>query len=195
MATTTWNPSDKSASVTLSGGNLVASTPGGGFFAVRGSTSKSSGKWVFEINIDTGTQHMVGFANSAQVLTTYPGATGNNSIGYYSSAGERFLNGSSAAYGTGFALGDDVMCCVDADARTCFFIRNGTSYASIDISAISGALFPCWSSNTSAAVTTNFGATAFVNTLPSGYDAWNNDAGGGGIVVPVFMNQYRQRRA
>lgn len=179
MATTTWNPSDKNASVTLSGGNLIATSAGGSFQSVRGSTAKSSGKWVFEINVDSGTQHMLGLANASEALTNFPGASGNNSVGYYSAGGLKYINGSSAAYGAGYAINDDVMVCVDVDARTCFFIRAGTTNGSIDISAITGDLYAMWSCNTAGANTVNFGGSAFVNTVPSGYEAWNNDAGGG----------------
>lgn len=48
--TTTWNPADKSAATTLSSGNHVASSTAGNNGA-RGTTSKSSGKWYFELPV------------------------------------------------------------------------------------------------------------------------------------------------
>src|SRR3989344_5257710 len=46
----TWNPSDKSASITFSGSDLTATGPTSGstFFSVRATIGKSSGKWYWE---------------------------------------------------------------------------------------------------------------------------------------------------
>src|SRR5262245_9189902 len=48
-AVTTWNPSDKTANITLSNGNLTAQNTDGTNSAARGTTSKSSGKHYFEV--------------------------------------------------------------------------------------------------------------------------------------------------
>lgn len=45
----TWNPSDKSANVTLSNGNLTATiTANTAFYGARATIGKSSGKWYWE---------------------------------------------------------------------------------------------------------------------------------------------------
>ncbi len=77
-ADSTWNPSDRSASITLTGGNLVAT--GGAFAAasVRGTLSKSSGKHYFECLVNAhnvagggGTPRLrVGIATGAHSLAT-----------------------------------------------------------------------------------------------------------------------------
>ena len=45
----TWNPADKGADITLSGGNLVATHTSDNAATVRANVGKSSGKWYWEI--------------------------------------------------------------------------------------------------------------------------------------------------
>jgi hypothetical protein len=48
----TWNPSDKNANVTLSGGNLTASVASWTtHYAARATIWKSSGKWYWEVTV------------------------------------------------------------------------------------------------------------------------------------------------
>lgn len=49
-----WNPSDMTAGVTLSGGNLIATDTGGGsasFLKGRGTVGYSSGKYYYEFKV------------------------------------------------------------------------------------------------------------------------------------------------
>jgi hypothetical protein len=82
---TTWNPSDKAANVTLSGGNLtaadlVANTNAG----VRATTGKSTGKFYFEIAIvQVATWYTaIGFGTTAETLLDFPGRTGAGVHGF-----------------------------------------------------------------------------------------------------------------
>src|SRR5678815_4374362 len=52
MANTTFNPSDKSAGITLSGGNLIA-TYGGSAGSVRTTDRQVSGKFYWEFTLTT----------------------------------------------------------------------------------------------------------------------------------------------
>lgn len=75
-ATCTWNPSDKDASITLSGSNLIATgTASSAWKGVRGTTSNvTSGKWYFEakVRLNTGSgQWMIGIGNASATLTNY----------------------------------------------------------------------------------------------------------------------------
>jgi hypothetical protein len=81
---TTFNPSDKNANITLSGGNLTASQNGASntWCAVRSTSSKTSGKWYFELTInayDGGNGILFGLANSTMSLANgnYPGVDVN----------------------------------------------------------------------------------------------------------------------
>jgi hypothetical protein len=84
-AAVTWNPVDKAATVTLSGGDLIATSSGAGTEGtVRSTTSKSSGKYYFEarmLNYDNN-RPSIGIANATQSLTTGLGLTVNSNAIY-----------------------------------------------------------------------------------------------------------------
>lgn len=67
----TWNPLDKNPNVTLSNFNLDANVGGATFYAVRSNTSRSTGKFYFEIEkLGSSTnQTIIGIATSAADLT------------------------------------------------------------------------------------------------------------------------------
>lgn len=140
-AVTTWNASDKAASVDLTNGNLTATKTGtDGQAAVRSSTGKTTGKWVYKVTINTfgaASEGGCGFANAAYVLSSYLGASANDvsfnlddNIWYNS--GDRgtwtALPGADLTPPLSFFLAIDV----DAtDARVSF---NGTDWsAAIDV--------------------------------------------------------------
>lgn len=53
-STDTWNPSDKNTNITLTNGNLTAAmSAGGNWFGVRTVGAHNSGKWYFEMTVDT----------------------------------------------------------------------------------------------------------------------------------------------
>src|SRR5215813_13939651 len=94
---TTWNPSDKSAGVSLSNGNLTAVIASGtGDQGARSTTSKTSGKFVFEVTFnqvgasvaDTGAG--IGLSGA-----TFPGLGSNASSGamIYVNGGNIWVNG------------------------------------------------------------------------------------------------------
>lgn len=106
---TTWNPSDKSANITLTNSNLTATLSVSSANGVRSTTSNSSGKWYFEItatNISAST-FRVGFANATQSLTALFGASANSGA-YIANNGNFDINasviGSSASWTTGAVL-------------------------------------------------------------------------------------------
>ena len=66
---TTWNSADKTANVTLSGGDLTVATTAVGFGGVRSVASKSSGVWYYEITVNTVGVTGVGFSNSTHSLS------------------------------------------------------------------------------------------------------------------------------
>lgn len=68
--TTTWSTTDKSAGITLSGGNLVATTSAtNAYKTVRGTNAKYSGKWCYEFTLNNAANDMwVGLGNSHAAL-------------------------------------------------------------------------------------------------------------------------------
>jgi hypothetical protein len=87
--TTTWNPSDKCANITLSGSNQIA-TGGSVWCTVRATTSFTEGtatKRVYNITVTAVASNdwIAGFANSGMSLTNYPGQSGT-SFGWQSDA-------------------------------------------------------------------------------------------------------------
>ncbi len=174
IAPTTWNPSDKSANITLSGSNLTATDTATDTRAlVRATTSKTSGKWHFEATLVSGTVSPgIGVANATASLTAYLGVD-NNGIGWFCT-GSVNRNGGQQGVVDSYAATDILAVEVDLDNHLIYFQKNGGSRSSgFDISAITGALFPTFSGyDLNSAMTANFGHTAFTITPTSGYSAW-----------------------
>ncbi len=174
----TWNPSDKAASFTLSGGDKIAApdssgTPG----KVRATIGKSSGKWYWEyVIVSYASDVYVGVATSAASVDTYTGAEATS----WSMRGDTFgvdknTNGTPTAYGgTGtLSPGDVIGVALDMNAGTIVFYINNTSQGTA-FTGLTGTLYPSvGDSGTFSAptITANFGATAFTYTPPAGYNA------------------------
>jgi hypothetical protein len=83
---TTWNPSDKNSSVTLSNGNLTyTSSAAGSYVAVRATNSLSSGKAYYEFTWTSlpasNSFGVIGIGSSSASLSNYVGSTPTYSIG------------------------------------------------------------------------------------------------------------------
>jgi hypothetical protein len=180
-AGTTWNPSDKSANIGLTGGNLTATSTGAG--AVR-ATNFISGtdKVFFSVTYD-GNQSAIGVGDSTASLSTQPGSDTTHSIAYrpQTASGDVYYNGSSVATIGQATAGDVIYCCIDFANGKIWFARNNGNYnnsgtanpatntGGITIS-VTGNLYPLWyAAATGTATTANFGATTFARAAPSGY--------------------------
>src|SRR5215472_115774 len=201
-ATTTWNPADKGAHITLSANNLLATMAAGsaGDEGVRSTTSKSSGKWVYEMGYnfpggavsDTG----CGIANGS---ATFPGLGGNGNLGAM-----LFMGASGPLYVNTFHYGSPVnsnwtsaamttMWALDVGNNKLWFAtsNNGlwnndvlanqnpaTNTGGINLTTPAGVTGPYYAAcvitagNTGQAFSVNFGQSAFVNAVPSGFSAW-----------------------
>ena len=174
----TWNPSDKSAKITLSNGNLtLTKTVSTGYSCVRATSFKSSGKWYFEVRSDTQSGTF-----TLGIATT--GANLNQKVGYgaygygYASNGQKSYNGSSGNYGATFSAGDIIRVAFDMDAGKVWFAKNNSWQASGDpvagtneaYSGISG-LFTGMAGFTGLndAGTARFSSASFTYTPPSGF--------------------------
>lgn len=188
----TWNPSDKSANITLSSGNLVATKTAGGeannasLRATQGRDAADAGGFYFEVVVTTATTSpfiVVGVANSSQVLTSYIGNS-TNGWSYYEQTGDKYTGGSGSAYGSSYTTGDVIG--VLLKNGKLYFRKNGTWQNSADPDAetgaaftgLTGTLYPAASlyraSSPSHVITGRFKASAFSGSIPTGAAAWES---------------------
>jgi hypothetical protein len=183
-APTTWNAADKSASITLSGGDTVATGSGvvGGVRAVKGI---STGKFYYEATMTTwaagGTA--IGLALAGASLTTQSG--GVVCVARTSRLIQINGAGAGASLGGTGTSGDIIGIAVDLTGKL-FWARlaptgnwnnnasnnPATGVGGVNIAAIAtGAMFPWFIAGTVAGdkVTMNFGASAFSGAVPSGF--------------------------
>lgn len=193
VRTTTWNPADKNAGITLSGGDLTLQTSGVNQ-SVRASVGRSRGRRYFEVirvsgGVDVG---IAGLASISSSLSTYIGGTAT-SIG--STRPNTLLSTAIVGYSNMF---DNSVAwnsiAVDLEANLAWFrfstnnwnlnsgLAGGYSDAQvsagtggIDISALGSIIYPAAGSDASTGgnITANFGGSAFVLTVPSGFVSWN----------------------
>jgi len=125
-ALTTWNPADKSANVALSNGDKTMTGTGGGVGLVRGTTSKSTGKWHFEITIDAtpGTTPAYGIAAASLALTSSPTGAGN-AAGATAVDGFIYVGGVYQNVDVPATAGQTVAVELDLDNNLIFFQRAG----------------------------------------------------------------------
>lgn len=182
---TTWNPSDKSANITLSNANLtaVSGSGSGGLGGVRGIAGRSSGKYYFEVTSTTASSSYLGLALSTNTLF----GNSTNAVGV-NAGGSIFVSGSVQGSSVP-GLGGGVILCIAVDlSASLIWFRVGasgswnalsgtannpaTGTGGINIAAIAGTLYPWFcTANASENVTANFGASAFSGAVPSGFTA------------------------
>ncbi len=188
---TTLNPADIAADLTLSGGNLTLTRDGtnnNAWRCNRATTSKSTGKWYFEVQwvVYGGNGGAIaGWTTAGASLTTYPGANTNTGGWNYDSSPTFFYySGSSVGGGAQGNPGDYEYFCIDFDAGK-FWVKStnvagwvgggdpalGTSPSGTFTP--NTVLFPvCGHYYATSQGVINFGATAFNGTIPSGFTAW-----------------------
>jgi hypothetical protein len=185
---TTWNPSDKNAGITLSGGNLIA-TYTGGLSSVRAAASKTSGKYYWEITVTTsGSNAAYGLVTGNFPLGQHF-AGGGSSIGCVgvNSTGAITVNNSSSGQPNIPAIvNGDILCfAIDLTAGR-FWVRRGAAgvwngsvpgdpaAGTVGIAMPFGstlAAYPAWYAQNTSTITANFGDSAFAGTVPSGFTA------------------------
>ena len=185
----TWNPSDKGANVTLSNGNMSAEANAANADSVRATTSKSSGKWYWEILIDRNTVdgNTVGAGTSSASLVEVPGYDANG-YGYNSASGEKIHSNSWVAYGSDFTTNDIIGIALDLDNGKIWFAKNNVWQASGNpatgtnaaYTGLSGIFFPMYSPKSEYdpdppdKATARFTAAAQTYSSPSGFSAFEN---------------------
>jgi hypothetical protein len=124
----TWNSADKNAGVTLSNGNLTAtSSSSSAWQAVRSTMPKNgTGKYYFEVTCNTLNANgvMIGISDNALSLSSYPGNS-TYSWGWWS-INSKYYHNSGETAGPTYAQGDIVMVAFDISAGKLWFGKNGT---------------------------------------------------------------------
>lgn len=170
---TTWNPSDKSADITLSNGNLTATAPAGSWRNVRATRGHSTEKRYFEAIAVTDRSVFIGVATTDSAFSGSVGSDAksagyaliHNAIFAWAGAGV-YLDGSAA-------LADIVGIAVDFEAKTCKFFRNNVQIGEVSFLDSFLPLFPRVSLS-GCGVTARFAAASFTYSPPEGYSAWDS---------------------
>lgn len=186
-ATSTFNPSDKAAAITLSNGNLTGTgTASGGDDLVRSTNSKTTGKLYYEGTMTlNAAETALGIANSTASLTAFLG-TDNNGVGLYRS-GNVFIGGSNVMSGPSMNNGDIFGVAIDFGAQLIWWRNNNastvwnaggtanpaTGVGGQSFAAITGPYFFCFDiPGTATAVATVNPGNSFNVAAPSGFSAW-----------------------
>ena len=196
----TWNPADKATQVTLSNGNLTAVATAGAAYGVRGTSAFGNGKFYFEMKAIGTIGHCgIGIANPTSAMSSVNISSGTAFV--YVDNGATLVNGAAGITVAPCVNGDTLCVAVDLINKMIWYRTNGgnwnnnssnnpsTNVGGIDISAVTGALYPFifWNNVSSPTVTANFGATSFAQILPSGFSGAAGSTGTGAGTVDLSL--------
>ena len=137
----TGNPLQTNDLPTFSEGNLAFTSGSNHYKSGVSTIGVSSGKWFMESKFVSGTTHINGVIDeadlNAQSLTHPTAGVGftTNSVGYISGSGNRFIADGSASYGASYTTGDIIGIALDLDSgtKTVTFYKNGASQGAINL--------------------------------------------------------------
>lgn len=192
--TTTWNPSDKSVGITLSGGDLTATTAGGDNYSVRANFSASTGKLYCEFAVSANDNNYYNGVGIAKIASGLGDNYAGNSGSLITEFGQVVINNANilgypyVSQPSGSPPGPPYVAAmaVDLDAALIWFkigsdYWNGsisadpaTGVGGFDISFLAGvAVAPVMAASTATmTATANFGDSAYTYTPPSGFGPW-----------------------
>lgn len=158
--------------------DLKVKTSGDAKGCIRANVGKSTGRWYWEVTLDSTDAPMIGLGIEAVAQAAMPFlAPGSMYFYYYSSTydvrkdGSVFMN----AVRRQMNVGDVVGVALNADTMQVEFFVNGVSvHSSILTSAIGKKVYPILSdggAGGSAGLTANFGQTAFKYAAPNGFNS------------------------
>jgi hypothetical protein len=186
------NPADKHADITLTGSNLIIDDDGSVTRkAVRAVTSKSSGRWYFELTLNAmaANSMAVGWMDTNNALTWHIGEDPDDPCwGYRLTQGEEWYQGGSTTLTGGVAVTSDIiMVAVNFGTGKIWYGLNGTWLESGDPGAdtnpvrsnIAGTLYPAVSTyNNAHQATFNPGSSAFSYSIPDGFTSYDGSQQG-----------------
>lgn len=211
-ALSTWNPSDASAGITLSGNNETATSTATGGAGVRSTSSKASGKACVQVMLATATNNnAVGISTSAEVLTGYLGGSGSLGVGLYADyGGQPIYSNATSVGGTATPAnshsGDVVTIALDATAQKVWFSDGAmvtagapwdnsttdnpaTGTGGISISSLSPPYF--LEANTQDSGTVFVANFTPSSGCPSGFPTWDTAVASSGGPITVILGQAR----
>ena len=168
----TFDPAKKGSSVTLSGGNLIASFTAALAMALC-TVGKSSGKWYWEIEWTSGPNGLcVGIAQTQSNYNTNLGAPANGwSYTTFFTGSYKQNGGTAPAYGTPAVVGDIIGVALDMNLNQITIYRNNVSLG-VMFTGLYGTVFPAVGSYLyPTVITARFAAGSFTCTPPAGFNA------------------------
>jgi hypothetical protein len=154
---------------------------------VRGTDGKGSGKWYFEVTINSivaGDTTALALSNLTQDITSGFFGDSNNSISFYGDANV-YRGNSQIGPNVVFANGNVVCFAVNCDDDKVWVrVDNGdwndtpgadpgaNDTNHYNIAVITGDIYIAAGLANTAQVTLNVGATSFTQAVPSGFSAW-----------------------
>jgi hypothetical protein len=171
-----WNPADKDSSISLSGGNLVATktTTGAGVGCVRGDIGMKAGQayWETTHNYTGSATFTVGVATASFPLTNFPGVFLGAAAAAIRQDGNVYQNGSLIGNAGAISNGSIVRHWYDRDSGKYSIAVDGGDWFSAQIQlqqvpqyAIVGMSRPV---GATVSCTANFGESPFVYPIPEG---------------------------
>lgn len=190
MADTTFLPSTASANVALSNGNLTATASSTAIGGVQSQDSQNAGQFYVEFTYTTiaGGSTGAGFCTPAATYTGLSSGNGLLGLVVYKSGTVR-LNGATAVTIGALSNGALVCAAIDLTNMRAWFRLGATGNwnnsasatpatpsTGIDISGVFSTASPAWpfavfDGGASDQITANFGASAFVGAVPTGFTA------------------------
>ncbi|MEO7916320.1 MAG: hypothetical protein ABIR16_01650 [Dokdonella sp.] len=165
----TLNPADKYSSITLSGGNLIATRGAGGvtYGIVRGTVALIGRSTYWETQRNSGTAR-AGICTSAQSLTGTLG-TGTTNVAGPDASGNCVYNGVTTATVGAVSTSDIIGHWYDAGSGLYRVRKNNGAWQTVNAKADSSRVgwFPCIQLNASSAMRIGFGS-AFTYAAPAG---------------------------
>ena len=144
----TWNPADKDARITLSGGNLTVTGDAAGWESVRATRARTSTGYYEKTH--NASISGIGFANLTASVTNYFGIDGNGIM--YLPSGDVYAGGAPISR-PAYVLGDVVRASVNPATGDVTFSVNGTPSAAINVPGLGATVYPGVSTIDSAPTT------------------------------------------
>jgi hypothetical protein len=165
----TWNPLFTNSAFSISNGNLDLTTSSVYNTICASTFGLSSGKWYWEITINSGAGAGIGVCTSAVNLANFLGGTSASRS--YDWTGQKYPGG--ASYGASYTVGDIIGVAIDVDAGTLVYYKNGVSQGTAFTDLAGSTWFPAigdQGAGADIAISANFGQRPFAYPL-SGFKA------------------------
>jgi hypothetical protein len=168
------NPLRQNGSGTFSQGNLAGTSES---VTQRGLCStivlNRAGKWYMEWSPASNTTNWFG-VTAAAILAADINTAGQQSVLYYASTGNKYVNGTASAYGTSYTT-QTIGIAFDGPAGTITFYRDNVSQGAITLPSSTVDYVFCMGNAASGGITNfaNFGQRPFTYTPPTGFLALN----------------------